>query len=99
MDQKNIDQKVINLYDSYTHGSMNRRTFFDRLVILAGGTAAATAMLSLLQNNYAKAETVAADDSVFFMKGGGYRVKIMLGRRYVPQATSTTIRVGESIRT
>ena len=63
MDQKGIDQKVINLYDSYTHGGMNRRTFFDRLVILAGGTAAATAMLSLLQNDYAKAETVAADDS------------------------------------
>jgi carboxymethylenebutenolidase len=51
MDRKSIDQKVINLYDSYTHGAMNRRTFFDRLVILAGGTAAATAMLSLLQND------------------------------------------------
>ena len=63
MNQKIIDQKIINLYDSYTHGGMNRRTFFDRLVILAGGTAAATAMLSLLQNDYAKAETVPADDS------------------------------------
>jgi carboxymethylenebutenolidase len=63
MDQKIVDQKIINLYDSYTHGSMNRRTFFDRLVILAGGTAAATAMLSLLQNDYAKAEMVPADDS------------------------------------
>ena len=63
MNEKSVDQKIINLYDSYTHGGMNRRTFFDRLVILAGGTAAATAMLSLLQNDYAKAETVAADDS------------------------------------
>lgn len=63
MNQKMVDQKIINLYDSYTHGGMNRRTFFDRLVVLAGGTAAATAMLSLLQNDYAKAETVAADDA------------------------------------
>lgn len=63
MDQKIIDQKIINLYDSYTHGGMNRRSFFDKLVVLAGGTAAATALMPLLQNNYAKAEMIAADDS------------------------------------
>ena len=63
MDPKTINQEIINLYDSYTHGGINRRRFFDRLVVLAGGTAAATAMISLLQNNYAKAEMVPADDS------------------------------------
>lgn len=63
MDPKTINQEIINLYDSYTHGGINRRTFFDRLVVLAGGTAAATTMISLLQNNYAKAEMIPADDS------------------------------------
>ena len=58
-----MDQKIIDLFDRFTHGGMNRRSFFDRLVALAGGTAAATALLPLLQNNYAKAETVAPSDS------------------------------------
>lgn len=58
-----MDQKIIDLFDRYTHGGMNRRSFFDRLVALAGGTAAATALLPLLENNYAKAETVSPDDA------------------------------------
>jgi len=57
-----MDQRIINLYDQFTHGGMNRREFMDRLSGLAGSTAAAWAMLSLLQNDYAKAATVAADD-------------------------------------
>jgi len=58
-----MDQKIIDLYDRYTHGGLSRRSFFDRLVALAGGTAAATALLPLLENNYAMAETVPAGDS------------------------------------
>ena len=57
-----MEQKFIDLYDRYTHGSMSRRAFFDRLVVLAGGTAAATALLPVLENNYAHADTVAEDD-------------------------------------
>jgi carboxymethylenebutenolidase len=57
-----MEQKFIDLYDRYTHGGMSRRAFFDRLVVLAGGTAAATALLPVLENNYAHAETVAEDD-------------------------------------
>lgn len=58
-----MDQKIIDLFDRFTHGGMSRRAFFDRLVVLAGGTAAATALVPLLENNYAMAETIAADDS------------------------------------
>jgi carboxymethylenebutenolidase len=58
-----MDQKIIDLYDSYTHGGMSRRAFFDKLVALAGGTAAASALLPLLENNYAKADMVPEDDS------------------------------------
>ena len=37
-----MQQQIIDLYDSYTHGGMSRRIFLDRLAVLAGGTAAAT---------------------------------------------------------
>jgi carboxymethylenebutenolidase len=57
-----MEQKFIDLYDRYTHGGMSRRAFFDRLAVLAGGTAAATALLPVLENNYAHADTVAEDD-------------------------------------
>lgn len=58
-----MDQKIINLYDEFTHGGMNRRQFLDRLAELAGSSAAAVALLPLLQNDYARAATIAADDA------------------------------------
>src|SRR5471030_2971334 len=58
-----MDQKIIDLYDSFTHGGMNRRQFLDRLTEIAGSSAAAVALLPLLQNDYAKAAIVAADDA------------------------------------
>jgi len=57
-----MDQRIINLYDQFTHGGMNRRDFLDRLTGLAGSAAAGAALLPLLQNDYAKAAIVAADD-------------------------------------
>jgi carboxymethylenebutenolidase len=57
-----MDQRIINLYDKFTHGGMSRREFMDELVKLAGSTAAALALLPLLQNDYAKAQTVPAND-------------------------------------
>jgi carboxymethylenebutenolidase len=56
-------QEIIDLYDDYTHERIGRRVFMDRLAMLAGGTAAASAVLPLLRNNYAKAAIVAPDDS------------------------------------
>src|SRR5262249_14424032 len=58
-----VHQSIINLYDRFTHGGMSRREFLDRLAELAGSTAAAAALLPLLQNNYAQAAIVAADDA------------------------------------
>ena len=57
-----MDQKIIDLYDNFTHGGMNRRQFLDRLSEIAGSTAAAVALLPLLQNDYAQAAIIAADD-------------------------------------
>jgi carboxymethylenebutenolidase len=56
-------QEIINLYDDYTHERLDRRVFMDRLAALAGGTAAASALLPVLKNNYAKAAMVAPDDA------------------------------------
>jgi carboxymethylenebutenolidase len=57
-----MDQKIINLFDQFTHGGISRRDFLDRLTTLAGGTAAAAALLTVLQNDYAHAETVPEAD-------------------------------------
>jgi carboxymethylenebutenolidase len=57
-----MDQRIIDLYDDFTHGNMSRRSFLDRLAALAGSTAAATALLPILQNNYAHAQTVPEND-------------------------------------
>ena len=53
---------AIALYDRFTHGDMGRREFLDRLARLAGSTAAASALLTTLSNDYAGAAIVAPDD-------------------------------------
>jgi carboxymethylenebutenolidase len=50
-----MDQKIINLYDEYTHTSLNRKDFINKLAVLAGSTAMAMSILPLLENNYAQA--------------------------------------------
>ncbi len=57
-----MDRRVILLYDEYTHAPLDRRVFLDRLAKLAGGTAAAYALLPILENNYALAQQVPPDD-------------------------------------
>jgi len=59
-----MDQRIINLFDEYTHAPLTRKAFLDRLGQLAGGTALALAALSVLEPGYAAAATVApgADD-------------------------------------
>jgi carboxymethylenebutenolidase len=57
-----MDQKFIDLYDDYTHGSLSRREFLKKLAALAGGTAAAIALLPLIENKYAQAQIVSKDD-------------------------------------
>jgi carboxymethylenebutenolidase len=57
-----MDQKIINLYDNFTHSRISRREFMDDLIKLTGSTAAALALLPLLQNDYAKAEIIPAND-------------------------------------
>ena len=57
-----MDRRIIELYDRFTHGGMDRRSFLERLARLAGGTAAATALLPMLEYDYARAQIVAEND-------------------------------------
>jgi carboxymethylenebutenolidase len=80
-----MDQRIIDLYDSFTHGLINRRDFMDRLTTVAGSSAAAVALLPLLQNDYARAATVAVDDARFATEtvsydAGGAKISGYLAR-------------------
>jgi carboxymethylenebutenolidase len=60
-----MDQRILNLFDEYTHVPLSRKEFMDRLLKLAGGTALALTALSVLEPGYAAAATVTpADDSL-----------------------------------
>jgi carboxymethylenebutenolidase len=59
---KNMDQRIINLFDEYTHKPLSREVFMQRLTTLTGSTAAAFTALSLLEVNYAKAATIDLQD-------------------------------------
>jgi carboxymethylenebutenolidase len=53
-----MDQRIINLFDEYTHRPLSRKEFLDRLLVLAGNVALATTALSVLEPGYAHATTV-----------------------------------------
>jgi len=57
-----MDQKIINPFDEYTHKPLTREEFIRRLTTLTGSTAAALAVLPLLEVNYAQAETITPQD-------------------------------------
>ena len=63
MNDRKLKQEWIELYDDFTHGTMSRRLFMERLARAAGGAAAAAALVPVLQNNYAEAAIVPEDDS------------------------------------
>ena len=57
-----MDQRIADMYDAYTNGRLDRRAFLKKLSLLAGGTAAAYALLPQLEENNAMAETISKDD-------------------------------------
>ena len=59
-----MDQKIINLYDEYTHKPLTRKEFLSRLAVLTGGMAAALTVLPMLEGNYSQAATLAEDGLV-----------------------------------
>ncbi len=55
-------EKMIDLYEPYTHQLLNRREFLGRLSALTGSIAGAVALLPLLEDNNANAQVVPKDD-------------------------------------
>ncbi len=57
-----MDQRIINLYDEYTHKPLSRNEFLSRLTLLTGSTAAALAILPMIEINNAHAAVTPAED-------------------------------------
>lgn len=57
-----MDQRIIDLFDEYTHRPLSRQDFMRRLVQLTGSLALATTALGLLDPGYTEAATVPEDD-------------------------------------
>ncbi|WP_117190872.1 dienelactone hydrolase family protein [Rhizobium terrae] len=76
-----ITQAMINAYDEYTHLTLDRRRFMEKLTHLAGSGAAAAAIAPMLAANGAKADIIApADDrltaqDVTYPGAGGVTMK------------------------
>lgn len=67
-----MDQRIINLFDEYTHKPLSRKVFLDRLTQLTGSTAAALSILPLLEVNYAQAQTIPESDARLFTERIAY---------------------------
>jgi carboxymethylenebutenolidase len=59
-----MDQRIINLYDEYTHKPLSRKEFLNRLTLLTGSTSAAMAILPFIEVNQEKA-AITPDDDLF----------------------------------
>lgn len=63
MTKPTITQAMIDAYDEYTHLTLDRRGFMEKLTKLAGSGAAAAAIAPMLAANSARAAIVAEDDA------------------------------------
>jgi carboxymethylenebutenolidase len=59
---ENMNQEMTALCDEHTHESLDRRGFLKKLAVVAGGAAAANALLPLLERDHATAQIVPKDD-------------------------------------
>lgn len=78
-----MDQRIINLFDEYTHKPLRREEFIKRLISLTGSAVAATTALSLLEVNYAHAETILPQDDRLITEYITYKVEGGLMRAYL----------------
>ncbi len=72
MNKPEITQAMINAYDEYTHLTLDRRNFMDKLTKLAGSAGAAAVIVPMLAANKASAEMIAADDKRLVAKDVTY---------------------------
>ena len=63
---KEFDQELLDLYDYYVHGQIDRRAFIDRAAKFAVGGLTAAALLEMLSPQYALAAQVPKEDERIF---------------------------------
>jgi carboxymethylenebutenolidase len=56
------DQRILNLFDGYVHGTLNRRQFIDKAAAFTAVGVSAASVFASLSPNYALAAQVSADD-------------------------------------
>jgi carboxymethylenebutenolidase len=86
---KYMDQRIINLFDEYTHKPLRREDFISKLVKLTGSLAAAMTVLPLLEVNYLHAQTIPENDEDIVIEnvsyaGGGTDMKAYLAKPKKP---------------
>src|SRR5688500_14397055 len=95
-----MDQRIINLYDEYTHKPLNRQEFLRRLALLAGSAAAALSILPLLESNYAVAATVTEDElfteRVTYHSNGSNKMQAYVARPKAMKPYATVMVIHEN---
>jgi len=89
-----MNQEIINLFDEYTHKPLTRSDFMTRLAKLAGGTAAAIAILPLLEVNYANAMTIAEDDEDIITEDITYEGDSSIMKAYLAKPKKISGKIG-----
>ncbi len=96
-----MDQRIINLFDEYTHKPLKRDEFINRLIRLTGSAAAAMAVLPLLEVNYANAAQVPEQDNEIVSEdlsfpSGDTTVKAYLSRPKAPGKYGAVVVIHEN---
>lgn len=60
---KDFDQELLNIFDVYVHGGMDRRGFLERAQKFAVGGATAAGLLAALSPDFARGEVIPANDA------------------------------------
>jgi carboxymethylenebutenolidase len=62
MKASDFDQELLNLFDRYVHGQIDRRGFLDGATKFTAGSMTAAMLLEALNPRFAEAQQVAKDD-------------------------------------
>ena len=89
-----MNQKIINLFDEYTHAPLKREDFLAKLAKLAGGTAAAMALMPALEGKYAFANQVSEQDEDLQIEEISYPSKNCTIKGYLVMPKKTKGKLG-----
>ncbi len=92
-----MNQEIINLFDEYTHKPLSREEFMKRLARLTGSTAAALAVLPLLEVNYAYAGTISEEDDDLIIESITYPADDTTMRGYLAKPKNASGKLGSVI--